>query len=513
MAIRKISRIQHRRGLKTDLPPKLHEGEFGWCLDTKELFIGNSGGDTGNSQVLTQWTPNDKLILHAYQGATGIHAQSVQRTIGAKLDDVVSVRDFGAIGNGVVDDYAAIQAAISDRYGKAVGPGASRLSGFVTIFVPAGTYRITRPIALYPFVRLQGEGINRTKIIIDSDIATCVVETADSNGNTTINIGMNDAVLPSGIEIYDIWLEQPNAEADVVSINRATGVKLENLRLSGPRPPKSNVHISGKGVVIQTLGNIFVPKDITVQSCEIRGLGYAVYVNEPITNLKVNLSDIHDCWHGISLGVDAAVRGGPSMIKVSNNHFAEIESYGLACYSSNPGVVSTGNSFYNVGIAGSTVPIIFGAASTGCSSIGDQFFPVGNVVVNNQAEETNIVVGPQYSSLHVSTPQLIGPVVLLNNNPMIPVETDITYDPSVYNTIHLDYSMSRSESKRTGRLTVLTNGTSNATVLQDEFTTLGTDLGVNFGFTFIDGHFVLTYLTTSAAANAVMKYTETKWLT
>jgi len=37
-------KIQIRRGLKADLPV-LSEGEFGFCLDTKELYIGTSGGN------------------------------------------------------------------------------------------------------------------------------------------------------------------------------------------------------------------------------------------------------------------------------------------------------------------------------------------------------------------------------------------------------------------------------------------------------------------------------------
>ena len=40
MAIVQISRIQHRRGLKEELP-QLAAGELGWAVDSQELYIGN----------------------------------------------------------------------------------------------------------------------------------------------------------------------------------------------------------------------------------------------------------------------------------------------------------------------------------------------------------------------------------------------------------------------------------------------------------------------------------------
>lgn len=56
-------------------------------------------------------------------------AGAVQRTVESKLKDVVSVKDFGAVGDGVTDDTAAIQAALD-------APPAA-------LYFPAGTYRVT----------------------------------------------------------------------------------------------------------------------------------------------------------------------------------------------------------------------------------------------------------------------------------------------------------------------------------------------------------------------------------
>jgi len=56
MTINVISQIQHRRGIRSDLPDQLAEGELGFCVDTRQLFIGNSDGFGANTEVLTEFS-------------------------------------------------------------------------------------------------------------------------------------------------------------------------------------------------------------------------------------------------------------------------------------------------------------------------------------------------------------------------------------------------------------------------------------------------------------------------
>lgn len=71
---------------------------------------------------------------------------AVLRTVLAKLLENVSVKDFGAVGNGVADDTAAIQAALN----------AMSTAGGGTVFAPAGQYRLTAKLTIPSFVLFKG---------------------------------------------------------------------------------------------------------------------------------------------------------------------------------------------------------------------------------------------------------------------------------------------------------------------------------------------------------------------
>lgn len=74
------------------------------------------------------------------QAGTG----ATQRTVEDKLNDVVSVKDFGAVGDGTTDDTSAIQAALN--------------SGSKHIFAPSGTYLLSNYILIPDGVSLSGGG-------------------------------------------------------------------------------------------------------------------------------------------------------------------------------------------------------------------------------------------------------------------------------------------------------------------------------------------------------------------
>jgi parallel beta-helix repeat protein len=75
---------------------------------------------------------------------------AVASTLQAKLRQVISVKDFGAVGNGVTDDTAAIQAAFNR------GP-------LCAIYIPTGIYIVTT-LTIGPNVTVYGDGLSNSQL-------------------------------------------------------------------------------------------------------------------------------------------------------------------------------------------------------------------------------------------------------------------------------------------------------------------------------------------------------------
>ena len=91
---------------------------------------------------------------------------AVVRSVQSKERDTVSVKDFGAVGDGVTDDTAAIQLALN--------------SGSTSVFIPHGRYNftaLTMPTSLQGFV-LRGEGTASVLVQKGTGIKYPVIATA-----------------------------------------------------------------------------------------------------------------------------------------------------------------------------------------------------------------------------------------------------------------------------------------------------------------------------------------------
>lgn len=102
---------------------------------------------------------------------------AVQTNVEAKLAQTVSVKDFGAVGDGVIDDTVAIQAAIT-----------SLTSSGGSVLFPYGTYKITSAITLTSNLDLVGDG----KPTLNSTVAGQNIFSGSATNNVSIsNIKFN----------------------------------------------------------------------------------------------------------------------------------------------------------------------------------------------------------------------------------------------------------------------------------------------------------------------------------
>jgi hypothetical protein len=122
--------------LNMELPTAAVRASKYLVFDANGLPIPSAGSGT-DSALRTDLANTG--VTTAGAGLVGFRtadATSVGRTVLSKLRDVVSVKDFGAVGNGTADDTAAIQAAI-----------AAIPTNGVLVF-PQGTYRTTSTITV-----------------------------------------------------------------------------------------------------------------------------------------------------------------------------------------------------------------------------------------------------------------------------------------------------------------------------------------------------------------------------
>ena len=120
-------------------------------------------------------------------------AGATARTVAAKLNDNVSVKDFGAIGDGTTDDSAAFTAASTNG----------------AFFIPAGTYRINSNISLNSAVQFQEGAILKPA----SGIIVTFTQVFTSAPVQIFNLTLGGSILPSASN-RDVYAEWWGAKGD-----------------------------------------------------------------------------------------------------------------------------------------------------------------------------------------------------------------------------------------------------------------------------------------------------------
>lgn len=422
MAIIQVSRITHRKGLKEDLP-QLTGAELGWAIDTRELFIGNGTLEegapiVGNTRILTEF---DDLLniaeFYTYKGEeagytvqTGPDANNdIERTLQNKLDDVVSIRDFGAVGDGVEDDTAAINRALFELYCRDDSSLVSDDTRYRRqLFFPAGVYRVTGTVLIPPYARLIGEGAECSIIRYEQQgaLETVVARTTDSLQQTGVAIGNNGAQPPEQIEIESMSFHT-TAENDIFLADSVDYLKLENVVLRGNTTTLDSASPNTSAFLFSGTFPGLVPAHVVLDHCAFYSCTYGVRSNMSTKSITVSNCDFEDLYSGVLLTSPSAMSEWPTGFRFVSNTFDQIYSVGIDLRNTRFNV-SLGNVFYNVGSqldsgldTSAIFPVIFIQRSDNLSW-GDMFertTSASNVTPRIQFDADAVAIGVESSRL------------------------------------------------------------------------------------------------------------------
>jgi hypothetical protein len=152
---------------------------------------------------------------------------STVRTVQAKLRETVSVKDFGAVGDGVTDDTLAIQAAL-DSVDQFVGPFSlfnEKRGG--TIYVPPGRYVVSSTLTLRSGTVLIGSGEDDA-VFLSTIALGNVFEFLDGAVGTTHYIGISDLAV-----VQDTSVVHAGGAAISISNGYAASINFKNVKTLG----------------------------------------------------------------------------------------------------------------------------------------------------------------------------------------------------------------------------------------------------------------------------------------
>lgn len=169
---------------------------------------------------------------------------AVQTNVEARLAQAVSVKDFGAVGDGVTDDTAAIQAAIT--YVGSQAAFVADVKGLQLDFATNGKYYIAGTLYLPSYVRINLNG----STLIGQGTNTLFESAYFSGGVPVTNFGQPNEtrfVVCSSVVNGQI----SNFNRAFVLFNFCEGSYLENLRLFG-----CNQAVYAKRCFYSTVSNV-----------------------------------------------------------------------------------------------------------------------------------------------------------------------------------------------------------------------------------------------------------------
>jgi hypothetical protein len=446
MAVIEIAKIQIRRGQKGESGmPQLDSGELGWAVDTQELWIGNGSvaegaPAVGNTEILTSKNIANFFSIGApYQYGSSyntgvltlvdvgnIDTNNTIRSTVAKLDDFVNVIDFGATGQGLVDDAPAIQLAINQLY---LNSDKLTANSRKPLRIPAGTYIIGETLLIPPYATLIGDGPGKTVLTINT--SSNLMRFCDANGHT---LGALSGTIPY-VHIEGISFEYTNPapvgfniQLPLISLDAGENCHIINCFFKGLYQTSgassignSNLNdttdvYSGIQIRSQNAG-LIETNNVLIKDCVFIGLKYGILSYDDSNNINVVNNRFDTLNRGIHCPPGSPFFNGMSEARISNNSFLRCFNEGIFIgFHSYPGVllsqnnVTANNVFDNVGngLTGDSTPISssINFRGVGNSSHGDKFSRDAYILPTNGASnyyptilgKTNVVSNTAYTA-------------------------------------------------------------------------------------------------------------------
>ena len=533
MPIVQISRIQHRRGIKADLP-QLAAGELGFVIDEQRLFIGNGtvadgAPAVGNTEIMTAGSSAFTTALsYVYKGYLGDSTPittgasgDVSRTLQQRLDDYISVKAFGAVGDDSTADLSAIQRAIDEVYSDTDQDDtrARRI-----LFFPAGIYRIDGSITIPPFAHLVGEGPDKT--IFRNSGNNPVAVTEDDDGQVFGSIGGSSATTPTQIQIEGITFRNTVAYGGV-SIDNATKVYFNNCKFTGSYASGGSDASNSKGVTVRST-TALPCENIVFNQCQFTKFARLVDLSFDVTQVNFNNCDFNTSFYGAIIGeqMDGSTKGltkGPRSIQFTGSKWSAIGQQAIlvapatgADSGTGPrNIISYGN-FYGQDVANNfegvdsihEVPVIQ-YDNDECTSILDFFERTDqrDTDFSDSTKPSNAPPEVQGIGLHVKAVKQI----TLANNTSSATDTGIYLPGFNDKGVRIIYKINRGTTYRTGVFTISAAG--EFCTFNDDFEEANGSAGITLSAKTSDGDSTagndtirVQFTSTSTGTDATMEY-------
>ncbi len=316
------------------------------------------------------------LVPKYDQGAAG----AANRPFNQKLQEIISVKDFGAVGDGVADDATAINATVNAVV--AVGGG--------TVFFPAGTYLINAPIS-------QETGTDNINFV-GSGVGTTTIKTS-ATATTNMFVIRNC----SNFNIRDLTIDPNNSPASNVLVYfplyifNCTNFNIDNVEV---------IHYNYQGMTIADSQYFKVQNCKISRDTQLVKETYALHISAQVAVQPNNALISGNTFINAGLFFDG------SYSEISNN-IANGSCYGGGIVVSTGSAVGgltpqqnivTGNLCYNgTGIdyssvavqgleIGSQYTVISNNVCYGNAGQGISFFGLGSTVTNNVCFNNGVAV-------------------------------------------------------------------------------------------------------------------------